>query len=57
MKDHIALVQAEVQERLRSDLVQDEDRRLLRLGRKRKSGVDAVVEAATGMIEGLPQYQ
>ena len=43
MKDHIALVQAEVQERLRSVLVQDEDRRLLRLGRKRKSGVDAVV--------------
>ena len=31
MKDHIALVQTEVQERLRSVLVQDEDRRLLRL--------------------------
>jgi hypothetical protein len=57
MKDHIALAQAEVQERLRSVLVQDEDRRLLRPLAANVSRVwTPSSEAATDMIEGLPQY-
>ena len=57
MQDHIALVHAEVQERLRAVLVPDEDRRLLRLRREREARVDAIIGGRDGLIEGAPQYQ
>ena len=43
VQDHVALVHAEIQERLRAVLVQDEDRRLLGLGREREARVHAII--------------
>ena len=54
MQNHIPLVHAEVQERLRPVLVQDEDRRLLGLGREGQAGVNPVIGGRPGLNRGLP---
>ena len=43
MQDHIALVHAEIEERLGSVLIEHEDRRLLGLGREGQPRVHAVI--------------
>jgi len=48
VQDHIALIHAEVKERLRSILIQDENSGLLGLGGEREACVDAIVGGGDG---------
>ena len=57
MQDHIPLVHAEIQERLRAVLIPHKDRRLLGLGGEGQSRVHAVIGGGDGLNAGLPQNQ